>query len=227
LKISTTWLLCFLVGLILMAVSAVIFPLFPQDMAEPNGIDSPVIAFEFARNYTDLVAVFGSIDDSLRAERIRAMDQGNRLDMAYMIIYSAFIALFFYAAYLQSRKTVWLFFLAIGILSGLADGVENSILFGITENLELAHGLNWLAYPVHIKFLSLYICAFGVGFFLKESTKKTARAFGLSLQILSPIAVILMMLDLATPATLVITLAWFGQLITAYQEFRREKKVIV
>lgn len=224
-KTSITWLLCFLTGLTLMVLSAVIFPLFPQDMAMPNGIDSPVIAFEFARNYADLVAVFGPIDDPLRTERILAMDQGNRLDMVYMVIYSAFIALFFWAAFLRNRRVIWLAFMAIGLLAGVADAIENSILFGITEDLEIAHHLNWLPYPVHAKFLSLYLCAFGVGLFLKNSIKGLLRMFGISLLLLSPIAIILMFAGHATTATLVITLAWLAQLFIAYSEYSREKRM--
>lgn len=226
-NIGKIWLACFLSGLAVLVLSVIIFSLFPQEMAIPSGLDSPIIAFEFSRNYSDLVAVFGPVDDPLRADRIQAMDRGNQLDMAYMVIYSVFIALFFYAAFLKKQKAIWLFFLAIGILAGVSDAVENSILFRITEDLETASELNWLPYPVHIKFLSLYICAFGVGFLLNDSTKKSARVFGLSLQVLSPIAVMLMVLGIATPATLVITLAWFTQLTIAYQEYRREKRGLI
>jgi len=223
-KIYTAWLLCFVMGLALLVLTGVIFPLFPQEMAIPNGLDSPVIAFEFARTHADLVAVFGHIDDPLRAERILAMNQGNQVDMAYMVVYSSFIALFFYAAYLKNRQVIWLVFVATALLAGVADAVENSILFDITDNLELASGLNLLPYPVHIKFLALFVCAFGVGMFLKDSRKSSVRIFGYTLQGLSPLAVILTLVGLVSAATIVITLAWLTQLIIAYGEYRREKR---
>jgi len=223
-KIANAWLFCFVLGLVLIIFSVIIFPLFPQEMAEPIGLESPVIAFEFARTQADLIAVFGPLDDPLRAERIQAMDQGNQLDMAYMAVYTAFIGLFFYAAYLKAGTTVWLVFMIVAVLAGAADAIENLILFSITDNLEIAHGLDWLAYPVHLKFLSLYICAFGVGMFLKGGDNPVSRMFGIFLLVLSPFAVASIFTGFATAATVVITLAWLAQLFISLTQYRIEKR---
>lgn len=219
--LNRIWVSCFLAGLLVLVLTAIIFPLFPQEMAIPNGVDSPVIAFEFARTQADLVAVFGETGDPLRSERIQAMDQGNRVDFAYMAAYSAFIALFFCAAWRKTKRTIWLLFASIGLLAGISDAVENTILFAITSDLGTAQGLSWLAYPVHLKFLSLYICAFGVGYFLLGSENRSARWFGMLLQLLAPVAVILLALGFASAATIVITLAWLSQLVISIKEYRR------
>ncbi len=221
---QSVWKTCTLAGLSVLILTGVIFPIFPQEMAIPNGIDSPVIAFEFARTQADLVAVFGEAGDPLRQERIQSMDQGNRIDFAYMAAYSVFITLFFMGAYRKSQRRIWLMFAALGVLAGISDAVENTILFEITADLNAAGGLAWLAYPVHLKFLSLYICAFGVGYYLQSSDRKAARLFGLLLQLLAPIAVILLVSGLASAATLVITLAWLSQLAIAFIEYRRVRR---
>ncbi len=218
---QSAWKACTLAGLSVLILTGIIFPIFPHEMAIPNGIDSPVIAFEFARTQADLVAVFGEVGDPLRQERIQAMDQGNRVDFAYMAAYSAFIALFFLSAYRRSQRRIWLLFAGLGVLAGVSDAVENTILFQITADLRVAEGLAWLAYPVHLKFLSLYVCAFGVGYYLQGSARKAARLFGLFLQLLAPIAVILLASGLASAATLVITLAWLSQLVISFIEHRR------
>ena len=215
------WIATVLTGVSVLILTGVIFPLFPQEMAIPNGIDSPVIAFEFARTQADLIAVFGEAGDPLRQIRVSAMEHGNRVDFAYMAAYSAFIALFFLSVHRKSQRRIWLLFAIIGLMAGIADSIENMILFQVTADLNIAEGLMWLAYPVHLKFLSLYICAFGVGYYLYGSKKKTVRLFGLLLQLLAPIAVILLALGLASAATLVITLAWLSQLVIAILEYRR------
>ncbi len=218
------WTACMLAGLSVLVLTGIIFPMFPQEMAIPNGIDSPVIAFEFARTQADLIAVFGEMDDPLRLERILAMDQGNRMDFAYMAAYSAFNALFFLNAYRKNGRRIWLLFAAIGLLAGVSDAIENTILFHITADLSAADGLAWLAYPVHLKFLSLYVCAFGVGYYLQASDRRAARLFGLLLKLLAPIAVILLAVGLASAATILITLAWLSQLVISVQEYRRSSQ---
>lgn len=223
-NIKGAWAACLVAGLAVLLLSVAILPMFPKEMATPNGVDAPVIAFEFARTQADVIAVFGEASDPLRSGRIASMDQGNRWDFAYMAFYSAFIALFFYSVYLKNRQSIWLVFAAVGILAGVADAIENIILFAITADLDAANGLQWLAYPVHVKFLSLYVCVFGVGYFLKDNSRKLVRVFALLLQMLAPIAVVLTASGLASAATLIITLAWLSQLVIALIKYRETRQ---
>lgn len=219
-SISRAWISCFLTGLLVLGLTGYIFPIFPQEMAVPQGIETPVYAFEFARNQADLIAIFGAIDDPLRADRIESMDEGNRVDLIYMAIYSMFICLFFYAAHLKYKRAIWLAFAAIGIVAGIADAVENTILFSLTADLETAENLVWLKYPVHVKFTALYLCSYGLGMLLKEDGRKGLQILGRAFQVLSLAAIFLTFVGMGAVATLVISIAWISKLIYAGREYR-------
>lgn len=225
-KESTAWGATILTGLLVLIISIIIFPMFPQEMAMPNGFDTPVYAFEFAQSQSDLIAIFGGSDDPHRPERILAMDQGNRLDFVYMAIYSAFIASFFYARHKKDSKSVWLVFTFLGLLAGIADVFENLILLGITADLDSAANLSWLKYPVHIKFMALYLCCFGVGMALRNSTANMAQLFGVMLQALTPVAIVLMFIGNVGLATLVISMVWITQLVLAIKEYRLQRLLV-
>lgn len=164
---QSMWRLCVAAGLAVIVIGLITMAQFPTDGAGYDpGLGSPIYAFEMARSPADLIAVFGTIDDPARAERIAAMDAGNLWDYPFMLAYGLFIALFFGAAAKQSGRRIWWVFGLLGIVAAMSDAVENQILLGLTADLEAARNLDLLAYPVWIKFLSLMIAGVGAGLFL-------------------------------------------------------------
>jgi len=163
-SLRSRWLICVAAGLVVLGVVAVMGPMFPTEGAgyEP-GFGVPVIAFEMARSPEDLVKVFGSVDDPERAGRIAAMDQGNRWDYAFMVVYGVFIWSFFDAVRRETGQEFWLIFAVLGVLASVTDAIENVILLDLTSDLEAARNVQWLAYPVWTKFLSLMIAGLGAG----------------------------------------------------------------
>ncbi|WP_262693508.1 hypothetical protein [Kordiimonas aquimaris] len=165
-----SWKICVAFGLLVIVLSAVIFPIFPAEGAGyAPGYGAPVYAFEMAQSVEDLIAVFGTLDDPARPARIAAMDAGNYWDFPFMAAYGAFLATFFLAVRTQTGQKMWSVFVAIAVLSALADVVENNILLGLTANLEAAQNLHLLAYPVWTKFLSLMVVGAAAGFYMFKS----------------------------------------------------------
>ena len=161
------------------ALAVVLHFTFPNEGAGfAKGYGTPVIAFEMAKTGADLEAVFGSPDDPQRAQRMQAMDAGNRWDYAFMVAYGGFIATFFLAVFQDDRRRIWWLFAAMGVVAALADGVENAILLGLTSDLAAAHHLEYLPYPVWIKFLSLMAAGLGAGWFLLQRHRGVWTALG-------------------------------------------------
>lgn len=170
-----------ILGLVTLVTALFLMPVFPQEAAiSPVPYSKPVYAFEMARTVDDLQAVFGLPDDPERQVRIAAMDMGNKWDFAFMALYGAFIALFFYGAYQQRGRTevVWKYFVYIAILSAIADAVETSFLLHITNNLEAGEGLSYLPYAVLTKFTALGLCGVGVGLFILKEKNALWKASG-------------------------------------------------
>lgn len=150
------WTATLVAGLATTLVAAGIMSLFPTSSAgDTSGYGSPVIAFEFARTPVDLLAVFGPESDPQRAERILSMDLGNRWDYLFLVTYGAFMALFCWSAFKDTRRSAWLIPAALGVLSAVMDAVENTILLEITKDLHSAPWLDVLPIPVHAKFMSI------------------------------------------------------------------------
>lgn len=177
---NTAWLPVTFFGVMIVLVGNYMLGFFPTDAHNiPTGVGSPIFAFEVARTPQDLINVFGHIDDPARPARIAAMDAGNLLDFAFMALYALFIASFFIAIYSATKKKIWLGFAALGILSGVADAVENNILLGLTNNLEAAHNLGMLAFPVWFKFFAIMITAIAAGVFLAQQKILLWRTAGI------------------------------------------------
>ncbi|MGB3456716.1 MAG: hypothetical protein WBA35_10175 [Litorimonas sp.] len=143
-------------GVAALIVALLILPMFPADAAgDIAPYKAPIYAFEFAGTPADLVAIFGDVGDPQRARRLDAMDVGNRWDFLFMAIYTAFGALFGWAADRSGLRYGSLVLLA-AIVAGLADAVETRFLLSITESLREGQSpgpaLSWLFIPVTAKF---------------------------------------------------------------------------
>lgn len=168
-----------ILGLVTLVTALFLMPVFPQEAAvSPVPYSKPVYAFEMARTVDDLQAVFGLPDDPERQVRIAGMDMGNKWDFAFMALYGAFIALFFYGAYRRRAEAIWKYCVYVAILSAVADFAETSILLQLTNDLEAGEGLMYLPYAVMAKFTALGLCGLGAGLFLLKEQNAFWRASG-------------------------------------------------
>ena len=157
------------IGLAVIVMSLVNMTVFPQESpGQIDGIGSPIIAFEFAETPEEIYTLFGANGTPEQAAMAAAMDQGNRLDYLYMLLYSGFLFSFAVLAARHTGKT-WLYAgAALALLAFAGDALENMQLFGITAGLasgdfaaELSrlHWLTWLKWGS----LATYFVLIGVG----------------------------------------------------------------
>ncbi len=174
------WAMAMALGFVVIALGLYIMPLFPAEGAGyAKGYGDPVYAFEMARTPQDLIAVFGTADDPARPARVAAMEKGNAWDYPFMVAYGLFIALFFGAAAKSSGNRTWLIFALLGVVAAGADGIENTILDGITADLEGAPNLAYLTYPVWTKFLSLMVCGVAAGAYIAADASRAWKIAGM------------------------------------------------
>lgn len=158
-----------LIGLAVIVMSLVNMTVFPQESpGQIAGIGSPIIAFEFAETPEEIYTLFGANGAPEQAAMAAAMDQGNRLDYLYMLLYSGFLFTFAITAVRQTNQR-WLYGAAVlALLAFVGDALENVQLLAITGKLasgdftaELArlHWLTWLKWGS----LATYFVVIGVG----------------------------------------------------------------
>ncbi len=157
-------------ALLVAALAAPLFQIFPATGAGyAEGYGDPVYALEMARSPADLIAVFGEAEDPERANRIEAMDRGNRLDLLFALAYGLFLAAFCRGVRSEvgaRGQTFWLVMSLLGVAAALSDLIENAILLRLTTDLEGAPGIEWLAYPVWLKFSAIAAVGFAASAYL-------------------------------------------------------------
>jgi hypothetical protein len=115
---------------------------------------APIIAFELARNATDLEAIFGT-QEPCRAEMIERMDAVNLVDvLVYIPVYGVFMAFFFLGMRGPHASLATLGF-RVTVVAALGDYAENACLMNLTPQLDTgspwfallpwATGIKWLA----------------------------------------------------------------------------------
>ena len=123
---KTLWKLCAFFGLSVAILAVVILSTFPQTGAtDLSGFGGPVFAFEVAQSKADLIAIFGKAGDPQHGARIAKMNEGNLWDFGFMTVYALFMALFFVAVFVRSRRKIWIFLACLGLLAGILDAAEN------------------------------------------------------------------------------------------------------
>ena len=179
--VRSAWLICCGCGLAVAAVAGIMGPKFPKDGAGyPEGLGDPIFAFEMAASAEDLALVFGPFDDPRHAGRIAQMDEGNHWDYAFMLVYATYLWTFYAAVRRETGRRAWLLLGGLAIAAALSDVIENGILLGLTADLAAAPNVEYLAYPVWFKFLSLMICGLGTGVFLLTRSNLLWRLAGVA-----------------------------------------------
>lgn len=175
------WVLDLGLGLVLLALAGSVMGAFPETGHDVlPGYGGPVFAFEMAKTQADLIAVFGPVDDPLRAARIAQMDIGNLWDFPFMLSYSLFMAMFCFAIWKDTKQRIWLAFIGLALLSGFADAIENLILLGVTRNMHTAPNLTWLGIPVWTKFLAIMACNCASSVYIALQKTPLWRAIGVA-----------------------------------------------
>jgi hypothetical protein len=149
------WSVC-IVGAATLAMTLLLAALFPRAMGPlPEGMRTPVVAFELARSAEEVERMFGPRDSAERASWAAAMDRGNVVDFAFMVLYGAYLALFAQTLRQLGARSRWLVLLAP--VPALMDALENLELLRITSMLghDFAAPLARLAWFTWSKWLLL------------------------------------------------------------------------
>lgn len=130
-------------GVVSLGIS-VAFAMLPEVTAAGECFQrGAVVQFEFARNITDLLSIFGEPESACRPLVVTAMDAVNHLDtLAFIPAYT----LFCICAALFLANGVWqrpLVIIAIGaaLLAAAGDYLETTTLLAITQTLDAPAGL--------------------------------------------------------------------------------------
>lgn len=130
------------VGLLTLGMAIALVVVLPTSMGPgPEGIRTPILAFELARSPDEIERLFGEPGSDERAAWVAAMDLGNALDFAFLLAYGA--VLFFVSRALRLERSAEQtttraprsFGERFAFVAPLADVFENVQLFAITGAL--------------------------------------------------------------------------------------------
>lgn len=139
-----------------MAIFGAVTPAPPVCGSLASGY-APIIAFELARNVSDLHAIFGASPGACRSATAAQMDFINTIDSyAFIPAYGMFL-LFFFLGQGAKNRTVAMLAIAIVILSCLADYVENFALFHLSPDPDRATWIPLLIAATETKWVGLGI----------------------------------------------------------------------
>jgi hypothetical protein len=226
---KNSWRVTTALGLILSVAGLAMMPVFPEvAYRDVDGYGGPIFAFEMATSLSDLIDVFGPPENPERADRIAQMNTGNLWDFGFLVIYSLFVAMFFYASKVTSKsinkmQNLCLLGISLGLTSGLMDAFENHILLGITSNIEAHVNLHLLKFLVWAKFFSIMICIALAGNIMRSHRSRYWRVIG-SMSMMSSLTIIIAFLSPERFGWLIqhgVTFGWVMMLAYAWQNSAR------
>ena len=161
------WYVTLAAGLLTALFSLHLAHVFPgEGAAVPPGYGAPVIAFEFARNEAELVAIFGAESDPAQIGRLAAMRAGNEQDYLFLLLYAAFLTSGLAALWRELRQRWLLAATVLPVVAALCDATENYLLFDIQAAFTLGDyspAMATLPWPVAMKFLALALTNAAIG----------------------------------------------------------------
>ncbi len=146
--------------LVLGIVLAVLMPSAPVSENVP-GFQNAVIGFELASEPAHVFGILGRPGEPARADAVRRMDLGNRLDYLYMLAYPGLyvgIALLL-AAHGRVGGTLTKVLMVLALCMTLGDALENLQLFALsaaTDEPSMAGPLGQLRFFTLVKWYALY-----------------------------------------------------------------------
>jgi len=99
---------------------------FPK--VNPEGFQSFIVAFEFAKTPNQIHQLLNELD----ANTLKNINIGNYIDFGFMIAYTLFLVLFFKKAAKTFNKNWLLAGIPLSVIVLIADVIENILLFQIT-----------------------------------------------------------------------------------------------
>lgn len=117
----------------------VVFAMLPEMRAAAACLPpGSVVQFEFARNTSDLINIFGAADSSCRPLAIAAMDAVNRVDvLAFIPAYTLFcICASLFLANGEWRRPLVIIAIGVALIAAGADYLETTTLLAITQVLD-------------------------------------------------------------------------------------------
>jgi len=134
----TYWVLCVVFGAGVIAFAVWLVSIIPTQACGGNlpWGTSPFLAYQLSRTTADIEAVFGQEEDRCRRRMVAALDFANKIDLvAFILIYSGFVACFF----LAMRRDGYAALARIGLIATVAtlgfDVLETSAQLRITGSL--------------------------------------------------------------------------------------------
>lgn len=215
------WLACLGFGIVTLAIALNLQSVFPTSgAAMAPGYGTPVIAFEFARDQNDLLAIFGTADDPEQAGRLAAMQSGNEQDYLFMLFYALFLASGLWAMWRELRRPILLLGVVMPVLAALFDAWENWLLFAIQTAFilgEFAPEIQMLAAPVTAKFLLLTATNILFGYALSQVPGRGWQLAGVLVVVPCVATVMALIAPIAFGWTLaaVVAAGWIALLLTA------------
>lgn len=216
------WLACLGFGIGTLLISLSLQSAFPASGAAiAPGYGAPVMAFEFARDQNDLIAIFGTADDPAQADRLAAMQSGNEQDYLFMLFYALFLASGCWALWRELRRPILLLGVVMPVLAALFDAWENWLLFAIQAAFtlgEYAPAIDTLAAPVIAKFLLLTATNILIGYALSQVPGRGWQLVGVLVIVPCVATVMALIAPMAFGWTLaaVIAAGWIALLGTAF-----------
>ncbi|MCA9612934.1 MAG: hypothetical protein H6722_04970 [Sandaracinus sp.] len=124
------------VGLVTLAIAIGLLFVLPTSMGVlPEGMQTPIVAFELARSPAEIEAMFGDPGSTERAAWVAAMDLGNQIDFGFLLAYGAVLFLVSRALRRESGRTTHSLGERLAFVGPLADVFENVQLLEITSSL--------------------------------------------------------------------------------------------
>lgn len=128
-------------GISCIAIGLALVLIFPFKADLPDGFQTPIIAFEFAKTEADLSYLMGEgVVESRNREK---MDAGNRWDMFFPFAYGSFILLLLVQMIMNGKRIAWLG-VPFALLVVPFDIGENIALLNITEAIRESGALTEL-----------------------------------------------------------------------------------
>ncbi|MBI3768711.1 MAG: hypothetical protein HY271_09485 [Deltaproteobacteria bacterium] len=125
------------------------------------GISSPILGFELASTPEHVFGILGNPGEPARADAVRRIDLGNRIDFLFMIAYPAlFVGI---ALLLESHgsfsRAATMIVVALAVLMAIGDALENrELLFlsGVNDGAAMLPSLARLRIVTHVKWYAIF-----------------------------------------------------------------------
>lgn len=126
--------LCAAAGLTSFGFVGLLLLVYPIQLPQGGqAVLPPALALQFALTPEHVVDIFGPPGTPLRKQVVADMQNGNRLDYAFMVIYGVFLALFFHAQRLKMDLRAWWSVLPMVVVAIVFDVQENGVLAHIAR----------------------------------------------------------------------------------------------